>query len=143
MTTDKTGRTSAGMDGGSIGTPLDNAVGYGCRLVARLLLQRGARAEGLWQAAALGLTARVEERLTAIPAPSRDDLNHAFSQACHGGQRRTAGYLLAHGADIDASPGHSDRTPLEIAGSLDTRRQPLTDWLPSQGAQSSRDESQT
>ena len=41
--------------GGSIGTPLDNAVGYGCWHVARLLVSRGARVERLWQAAALGL----------------------------------------------------------------------------------------
>ena len=44
------------MAGGSIGTPLDNAVGYGCWNVARLLVQRGARVSKLWHAAALGLT---------------------------------------------------------------------------------------
>jgi hypothetical protein len=31
---------------------------------------------------------RVEELLTAAPAPSADDLTEAFWQACHGGQRR-------------------------------------------------------
>ncbi|MDX6678829.1 MAG: uncharacterized protein QOE31_2881, partial [Solirubrobacteraceae bacterium] len=42
--------------GGSIaGSPLANAVGYGCWHVARLLVARGARVEHLWQAAALGL----------------------------------------------------------------------------------------
>jgi hypothetical protein len=35
-------------DGGSIGTVLDNAVGYGCWNVARLLLQRGARVDKPW-----------------------------------------------------------------------------------------------
>jgi uncharacterized protein len=34
---------------GSIGTPLDNAVGYGCWNVARLLVARGARVEDLTQ----------------------------------------------------------------------------------------------
>lgn len=32
---------------GSIGTPLDNAIGYGCMNVARLLVSRGARVEKL------------------------------------------------------------------------------------------------
>ncbi len=40
---------------GSIGTPLANAVGYGCWNVARLLVERGARGEDLWIAAGLGL----------------------------------------------------------------------------------------
>src|SRR6478752_2876989 len=49
---------------GSIGTPLDNAIGYGCWHVARLLVARGARVDKLWHAAALGLLPRVEELLT-------------------------------------------------------------------------------
>jgi hypothetical protein len=40
---------------GSIGTPLDNAVGYGCWHVARLLVARGARVDKAWHAAALGM----------------------------------------------------------------------------------------
>src|SRR4051794_37761765 len=42
------------LPGGSIGTPLDNAIGYGCWHVAELLARRGARIEKLWHAAALG-----------------------------------------------------------------------------------------
>ncbi|GGM18606.1 ankyrin repeat domain-containing protein [Nakamurella endophytica] len=42
------------LPGGSIGTPLDNAIGYGCWHVAELLAQRGARIEKLGHAAALG-----------------------------------------------------------------------------------------
>ena len=48
---------------GSIGTPLDNAIGYGCWHVARLLVTRGARVDKLWHAGALGLLDRVEELL--------------------------------------------------------------------------------
>ena len=48
------GGADTGVPGGSIGTPLANAIGYGCWRVARLLVQRGARVEGLWQAAAFG-----------------------------------------------------------------------------------------
>src|SRR5690349_12681789 len=41
--------------GGSIGTPLDNAIGYGCWHVARLLVERGTAVDALWHAAALGM----------------------------------------------------------------------------------------
>jgi uncharacterized protein len=115
--------------GGSIGTPLDNAVGYGCWNVARLLVQRGATVGKLWHAAALGIMSRVEELLAATPAPSPDDINQACWQACHGGQRRTAERLLASGADLSWTPGYSDQAPAEIAAELDTQRENLVTWL--------------
>ena len=40
---------------GSIGTPLDNAIGYACWNVARLLVTCGVKVDKLWHAAALGL----------------------------------------------------------------------------------------
>src|SRR5207244_13043214 len=75
--------------GGSIagGTPLDNAVGYGCWRVARLLVPRGARVEQLWHAAALGMLGRTEGLLHGA---SPEEINNAFWQACAGGQRRAA-----------------------------------------------------
>jgi uncharacterized protein len=115
--------------GGSIGTPLDNAVGYGCWNVARLLTRRGARVDKFWHAAALGIMPRVEELLAATPAPSPDDLAEAFWQACHGGQRRTAERLLASGADPNATPGYSDQTPAEVAAELGQQRESLITWL--------------
>jgi uncharacterized protein len=115
--------------GGSIGTPLDNAVGYGCWNVARLLVGRGARVDKLWHAAALGNMARVEELLAASPPPSPDDVTEAFWQACHAGQRRTAERLLASGADLDGTPGYSDQTAAEVAAELDTQRENLVTWL--------------
>jgi uncharacterized protein len=125
--------------GGSIaGTPLANAVGYGCWHVARLLVQRGARVESLWQAAALGLLARVEEILGGSPAPTSDEIDNAFWQACHGGQRRAAELLLAHGADIDARPDYTEQTPLEAAGAIDTRRDTMVTWLRELGARSAK-----
>jgi uncharacterized protein len=92
--------TGASIAGGS---PLDDAVGYGCWQVARLLVERGARVDRLWHAAALGMRARVEELLAASPA-SKQQLTDAFWQACHGGQRRMAEYLLALGAELNGTP---------------------------------------
>ena len=115
--------------GGSIGTPLDNAIGYGCWNVARLLVQRGARVDKLWHAAALGIMARVEGLLAATPAPTRDDLTEAFWQACHGGQRRAAERLLASGADPGATPGYSDQTSLQAAREHGPQRDNLISWL--------------
>jgi ankyrin repeat protein len=123
--------------GGSIAsTPLSNAVAFGCWHVARLLVARGARIDALWQAAALGARERVEDLLTASPPPTTDDINEAFWQACHGGQRRTAEYLLALGADINACPGYAKETPLDIAGALDTRKDSMVNWLRDLGARS-------
>jgi ankyrin repeat protein len=119
--------------GGSIaGTPLANAVGYGCWSVGRLLVARGARVDSLWQAAGLGLLERVEE--LCADGPSAGEINDAFWQACHGAQRRVAEYLLARGADINARPGWSEQSPLEIAQSFDTRRETLITWLRERGA---------
>jgi ankyrin repeat protein len=112
---------------GSIGTPLENAVGYGCWHVARLLVARGARVDKLWTAAALGILPRVEELL--VPDLTADDLNEAFWQACHGGQRRAAELLLNRGADPSAVPGYSDQTAAQTATALDTRRENLAGWL--------------
>jgi uncharacterized protein len=124
--------------GGSIagGGPLANAVGYGCWHVARLLVARGARVDSLWHAAALGMHERVLEILAADPPPTQQELDAAFWQACHGGQLRMAQLLLARGANIDATPDYSNQTPLEIAGSVDTRRGQLVNWLRERGAKS-------
>jgi ankyrin repeat protein len=118
--------------GGSIGTPLDNAIGYGCWHVAHRLVQRGARVDKLWHAAALGLLTRLEELLAEAPGPDR--INEAFWQACHGGQRRAAELLRRHGADLNATVGYAEGTPLHAATSLGTRRDQLATWLREQGA---------
>jgi uncharacterized protein len=122
------------IPGGSIGTPLANAVGYGCWHVARLLVARGARIGSLWEAAGLGDWARVEEFLASDPPPASSDIDGAFWQACHGGQRRMAEYLLDHGANINVIPGYSKQTALQAAGAAGTRRQILVDWLKERGA---------
>jgi hypothetical protein len=64
------------------GAPLDNAVGYACWRVARLLVDRGARVDKLCHAAALGMMTRTEELMQGA---SIEEINDAFWQACSGG----------------------------------------------------------
>jgi uncharacterized protein len=116
------------------GSPLDDAVGYGCWHVARRLVERGARVDRLWHAAALGMLTRIEELMAAAPAPSVEEVNDAFWQACHGGQLRAAAYLLARGADVNWVPDYTSDTPLDMASGRDTRRDALVTWLSEQGA---------
>jgi ankyrin repeat protein len=123
------------------GTPLDDAAGYACWQVARLLVERGARVDKLWHAAALGLRSRVEELLGTTPPPTRQDITDAFYQACAGAQRRVAEYLLAGGADLNGSPSWAEDTPLDAATCGGTGRNLLVEWLRAQGARSAADQS--
>jgi ankyrin repeat protein len=116
------------------GTTLDNAIGYGCWDVARLLIERGARVDKLWHAAALGQRGRAEELLAATPPPSPQDLTDAFYQACAGGQRRMAEYLLSLGADLNGTPSWGGNRPLDAADGHGTARLLLIEWLRAQGA---------
>ena len=121
--------------GGSIagGTPLDNAVGYACWRVAGLLVQRGARVDKLWHAAALGMLARTNDLLRGA---SPEEINNAFWQACAGGQRRVAELLLTHGADLNWVPDYARGTPLDQARSIGTGRAALVSWLQERDARS-------
>jgi hypothetical protein len=123
--------------GGSIGTPLDNAVGYACWHVARLLVANGAKVEKLWHAAALGMLARTEQ-LLAERRHTEDEVSQAFWHACAAGQRRAAEYLLAQGADLNWVPEYAEGTPLDAASSLGTRQENVLTWLREQGANSAR-----
>ncbi len=94
------------------GTALSDAVAFGQWKAARRLVERGAQAS-LWEAAALGMMERVEEFFVAArPAP--EEVTNAFWCACHGGQRRTAEYLLERGADLHWI-GHDGKTPIDAA----------------------------
>lgn len=122
------------VPGGSIGTPLDNAVGYGCWHVARLLESRGARVDKAWHAAALGML----DRLDAIVADGlpAEAVSQAFWHACAAGQRRAAEFLLARGADLNWEPDYAHGTPLDSATGLGTRQENVITWLREQGARS-------
>jgi uncharacterized protein len=121
--------------GGSIGTPLDNAIGYACWHMAALLAARGARIDKLWHAAALGRLARLEQLLDGAP-PSPGKVSQAFWHACAAGQRRAAEHLLAAGAELDWTPDYAEGTPLDAARGRGTRRDNLIGWLEQQGARS-------
>ena len=90
------------------GTPLADAVAFGQWQAARRLVERGARTT-LWQAAALGLMARIEEHFATDAPPAPDEVTNAFWCACHGGQRSSAEYLLDRGADLNWI-GHNELT---------------------------------
>src|SRR5580700_2645494 len=119
---------------GSIGTPLDNAIGYACWHVARLLVERGARVDALWHAAALGMLPRLEELVADAPS---HELSKAFWHACSGAERRAAEYLLSHGADLNWVPDYAEGTPLDAASGSGTRQENVISWLTELGGRSS------
>ena len=119
---------------GSIGTPLDNAIGYACWNVARHLVTRGAKIDKLWHAAAPGLLTRLAELTEEKPGGA--ELSKAFWHACAAGQRRAAEYLLLRGADLDWVPDYAGGTPLDAAKGLGTRQENLITWLREKGARS-------
>jgi len=123
------------IPGGSIGTPLDNAIGYACWNVARLLVARGVRIDKLWHAAALGLLTRLTE-LTELTEsePESAELSKAFWHACAGGQRRAAEHLLVRGADLNWVPDYAEGTPLDAANGVGTRQENVITWLREKGA---------
>jgi uncharacterized protein len=119
---------------GSIGTPLDNAVGYACWNVARLLVARGARVDKAWHAAALGMLGRLDVVLGSDPPP--EVVSQAFWHACAAGQRRAADYLLSRGADLNWEPDYAHGTPLDAATGLGTRQENVISWLRELGVRS-------
>lgn len=119
---------------GLIGTPLDNAVGYGCLHVARLLAVRGARVDKAWHAAALGMLGRLEAILGSDP--SAEVVSQEFWHACAAGQRRAAEYLLSRGADLDWEPDYAHGTPLDAARGHSTQQENVIIWLRGLGARS-------
>jgi uncharacterized protein len=119
---------------GSIGTPLDNAIGYACWNVARLLVASGVKIDKFWHAAALGLLTRLVELTEA--EPENAERSKAFWHACAGGQRRAAEYLLVRGADLNWIPDYAEGTPLDAANGLGTRQENVLSWLRGEGARS-------
>jgi hypothetical protein len=121
---------------GSIGTPLDNAVGYSCWHVARLLVMRGARVDKLWHAGALGMLDRLDDLL--VPEIDQEQISQGFWHACVAGQRRAAERLLSAGADLNWEPDYAQGTALDAATGLGTQQSNVIEWLRSIGARSAQ-----
>ncbi len=115
------------------GSPLADAVAFGCWRAAHRLIERGARTT-LWQAAALGLMDRVEQCFAssaADPEPDPHEITKAFWCACHGGQLHSAEYLLNRSADLDWI-GWDGLTALDAANR--SHAEELAGWLRNRGA---------
>jgi len=116
------------------GAPMSDAVVFAQWQAARRLLERGARTT-FPQAAALGLLDPVKEYCTSQPPPSAAEITNAFWNACRGGQRQTAEYLLVRGADLNWI-GWDQRTPLDVA--QESGANDLIEWLRNQGGTSAK-----
>jgi len=124
------------------GTPLDDAVAFGQWQAARRLVERGAQT-AVWHAAALGLLDRVADWFAAGQPRARypwggaesnpqRDVTIAFWCACHGGQRSTAEFLRARGAELNWVAPWDGRTPLDAARR--SQADEVVRWLESLGA---------
>lgn len=114
------------------GSPLRDATAFGQWSAAGRLVERGAQTTS-FDAAARGLIDGLRADF-AQTTPAQEALNEAFWAACHGGQRQTAEYLFAQGAELDFVPGWEELTPLDAAA-----RSGATDvltWLHAHGARS-------
>jgi len=114
------------------GSPLSDAVAFGCWRAAHRLIERGA-CSNLWQSAALGRIDRVQEHFSGESKPSPEEVTNAFWNACRGGQLETARYLLAQGADRNWI-GHDHMTPLDAA--IRNAQAEVAMWLRAEGAES-------
>ena len=118
------------------GTPLADAVGFAQWKAARFLIKRGARMT-LAHASAMGLIDRVKDCFANETPPTQDRIHHAFWYACHGGQQRTAEYLLERGANINWLPSWEKRTPIDAAQRSNAN--PVIKWLRALGAKSAHE----
>jgi ankyrin repeat protein len=77
-------------------------------------------------------------RLAELVAAGTDpaQISEPLWQACHGGQRRAAEYLLRHGADINTVVPYAHGTALDVAAGADTRHNVLVTWLREQAQRS-------
>lgn len=115
------------------GPPLADAVGFAQWKAAHRLVERGAQTT-LSEAAALGLMDRVEHYFAGTTPPTPAEIDRAFWLACHGGQRRSAEYLLDRGADLNWLPAWEDLTPLDAAKRSEADE--VVRWLRGRGARS-------
>lgn len=103
------------------GTPLVDAVIFGCMKAAAKLVELGA-AYDLPLAAGMGRLDLVRE----FPDPPQEKLNGAFGLACGNGHLETAQWLFEKGPDLQWK-NPVNRTPLEEA--MKHKREDVVAWL--------------
>lgn len=129
------------------GTPLDNAVAFRQWRAAKRLVERSAKVN-LRNAAALGLMDYLREVVgddgtlgKEEKKPSKEELDHAFWYACHGGQLQAAQFLRERGADVHVIPPWSEGSTtfdaVKDEGPDGTDPSGLRAWLRSLGVTSS------
>lgn len=118
------------------GTPLDDANAFGQWKAAHRLVERGARTT-LKDAAALGLMDHLE-RSFVDASPDAGEIDLAFWYACHGGQQRSAEYLLGKGADPNWVPDWENLTPLDAA--VRSEAHDVAEWLRTNGGRPAADQ---
>ena len=123
--------------GGSIGTPLDNAIGYSCWHVARLLVARGAKVDKLWHAAALGMVERMEQLLEERSTRPASCPRRSGMPALAANDALPSTYSL-EGLISTGFPTTPKGTPLDAANSLGTRQENVVSWLRERGATSAK-----
>jgi hypothetical protein len=99
-----------------------------------LLVERGARVDQLWIAAALGMGERLRELIASPAAPNAEEVSQAFWHACAAGQRRAAEFLLDRGAELNWEPGYAHGTALDAAQGRGTQQENVIGWLRERGA---------
>ena len=117
------------------GPAMSDAVVFAQWRCARRLLERGAKTT-VWQAAALGLLERVKQYCTGEPPLPIDQMTNALWNACRGGQREVAEYLLGLGALVNWV-GHDHKTPLDVA--RESGNEDLVQCLQARGAKGARE----
>ena len=75
---------------------------------------------------------RIQPLFESHTPPSPEQTSGAFWGACHGGQRATAGYLLARGADPNWVASWDSSTPLDAARRSEALE--VVEWLRQLGA---------
>lgn len=118
------------------GPPLADATAFAQWKAAHRLVERGAKTT-LWDVATLGLMDRLENYFGAGTPPESEWISYAFWGACHGGQRQSAEYLLARGADMNWIPRWERKTPLDAGRRSGSEE--IVEWLRGLGAKSAEE----
>ena len=124
------------MPDGSIGTPIANAVGYGCWNVAHLLAARGASVDSLWVAAALGLLDRLDELLADQSVATTENISQGFWHAVLAVNAALPSDCLARALTSAGCPTTRKGTALDAARGHGTQRANVIEWLEQQGVRS-------